>query len=279
MSSPFTLPIAPQSDGTISLLAGEVPPSGLVCPPFGETPFMELITVFSRASLKAKDAGAQYLSLMPMSTARELRAAIFGAWHAKLPVLANITVSGDDTVFGNCDVLAVLLIAQAMGAGAVKLTGEISEDLPAELAPFTKIPVIYTGEDGKTRLLDDIGVEKQPQPGELILCSQSEVFYLDEDYELSPPITCGLNMEDEIIAAQDEGCDVLLVHLTTNEDGYCFAQSEHMASLPVCFIAETEEALEAGLIYYSGIAIIDSRSEVPPEQLEALAHGYGAVIR
>ncbi|MEG2536498.1 MAG: hypothetical protein RSA45_00990 [Hydrogenoanaerobacterium sp.] len=281
MNLHFSASVLP-SDGVIPLKEGRLPPSGLDCQPFGEATFLELMNIFSRNALALKEVGAEYLSLNDMISLAELRAAILGTWHAGLPVLVCIAVDEDGKAFLESDALAVLLTAQGMGVGAFALrnakgTRTAAKSQLERLAPFAKIPLLlheenggFTEYSGKTTavLLDD----------EFVLCNDNEVFYLCTDYELSPPIECELDMTDSIKEAEDDGCDVLLVHLATNDDAYAFSQNAHMASLPVCFIAENEEALEAALIYYNGRPIIDKRSEVAPQQLKTLAEGYGAIL-
>ena len=284
MNSPFSTSLLPDSNGRIALKAGEVLPLGLICEPFGETPFMELINRFSYRAISLKEQGAQYISINNMSSLAELRAAIFGAWHAKLPVLVNADADEHGEAFGKTDILSVLLAAQGLGINAFALHMQSNEPTALEkqlarLAAFAKIPLLIGNAASGYKRHSAITAPEAHQPNELVLCSETEVFYLDESYELSELIPCGLSMADNIMSEEDAGCDVLLVHLTTNEDAYCFSQSAHMAKLPVCFFAENEEALESGLIYYNGRTIIDARSGVPRESLETLAAGYGAILR
>lgn len=118
----------------------------------------------------------------------------------------------------------------------------------------------------------------EPAPEGIVVCNDAHVFFLAEDFELSEPVSCALDMADALMEAEDEG-GVISVHMTSNEDAYCFSLNAHMARLPVSFYAENEEALEEALIYFNGRAIVDSRSPIERARLEELAAGYGAVLR
>ncbi|MBC8546264.1 homocysteine S-methyltransferase family protein [Clostridiaceae bacterium NSJ-31] len=191
--------------------------------------------------------------------------------HARVPLIAKPNAGLPDPATGayrvSPDEMAARM-APLFEAG-VTIAGGCCGTTPAHLAAIGRA---MRGFD-----FDSVQIEREEDA--LVVCSETEVFYLDEDFELSEPVDCELDMTDALMDAGGEGCDAISVHLTSNEDAYCFAQNMHMASLPVSFLAETEEALEAGLIYYNGRALIDSRSEVPRERMEELAVGYGAVLR
>ncbi len=252
MDFPFQQPLPDFSNPSCGRL---IIPKGTVCEPFGDTSFLDLITLFAEQGLKQKAAGAQCLLCENFSSLAGIRAAMISSWQAKLPVFFTIAVDEQEKLRSGGDPLCALLVARVLGAAGVRLHTEADEDDLANLR------------DG---LQSD---------NTFVLCNEHNVFYLDEGFELSEPLTCSLDMTDTLRDAEDEGCDVISIHLTTPDDAYCFAQSAHMAKLPISFLAESEEALEAGLIYYNGRAMIDSRSEVTDEQMATLAAGYGAVVR
>jgi len=252
MDFPFQQPLPDFSSPYCGKL---IIPKGTLCEPFGETAFLDLITLFAEQGLKQKAAGAKYLFCDNFSSLAGIRAAMFSSWQVKLPVFFSIAVDEQEKLRSGGDPLCALLVAQVLGAAGVRLYTQVDEDDLANLR------------DGLNS--DDT----------FVLCSEHNVFYLNEGFELSDPLTCSLDMTDTLRDAEDAGCDVISIHLTCPEDAHCFVQSAHMAKLPVSFFAETEEALEAGLILYNGRAMIDSRSEVTDEQMASLAAGYGAVVR
>ncbi len=112
----------------------------------------------------------------------------------------------------------------------------------------------------------------------LVLASDSAVYFLDEDFELSDEMECEVDMSDALLDAEDEAVDALSIRIRSFDDAYHFAQNAHMAHLPVSFLADGEEELENALFYYPGRAMIDSRSDVDEVKQQELAAGYGAVI-
>lgn len=113
---------------------------------------------------------------------------------------------------------------------------------------------------------------------EIVLCTEKEVFYLDSNMEFSQPLECAVDMTEELLAVENESYDAVCVELNTVDDGYCFFLNSYLLGLPVNFLSDDEDALEAGLFFYPGRAIIDSRSIIEREKLEQLAARYGAVV-
>lgn len=110
------------------------------------------------------------------------------------------------------------------------------------------------------------------------VANEGEVFFLQEDFELSEPVECSLDMADDLLDAEDEGCSAISVHVSTVDDAYQLGVNCHMAHTPVSILADSAEALEMALLYYNGIAIIDSRSDATRSQMEELSKGYGSPI-
>ena len=111
-----------------------------------------------------------------------------------------------------------------------------------------------------------------------VAANEREVFYLEEDFDLSETILCSDDMADDIMDAEDEGFDVISVRVDSYDDALLLSQNTHMANLPLSIISDSEEALEFALILCSGRNIIDSRSDIDPDTLKALADWYGALI-
>ena len=311
------------------LLGGDMAPTGEACAPFGEGRFLEHISAYAEQALALRDGGVDFLAAETMTSLSEARAALMGAWQARLPVFVTLTVNESGRADSGADPLAAMIALQAMGAAAFGLNCCAPEVLAQQLerlAPYARLPLIAKPSAGlpnpetgayplsprdfsqRTHRLLGAGARilggccgttpehiaamgqalrefdwstapaRWEQDG-ILVCSGTDVFFLDEDFELSEPLACTLGMEDELLAAADAGCDVISIHVGSNEDAFCFSQNAHMARLPVSFLAENEEALEEALIYYNGRALVDSRSEVERARLEELCAGYGAVLR
>jgi len=111
-----------------------------------------------------------------------------------------------------------------------------------------------------------------------IAANEREVFYLEEDFDLSETILCTEDMADDIMNAEDEGFDVISVRVDSYDDALLLSQNAHMANLPFSIISDSEEALEFALILCAGRNIIDSRCGIEPDTLKKLADWYGALI-
>lgn len=253
--------------------------TGQQCEPYGETSFISLVNHHAAQALANQNAGLLVCNGLDSFT--ELRAATLGAWHTKLPFIPVVSVAQEDELPSGANLICALVAAQNLGICAFALSCPDEQNLReqlARLAPYAKVPLLV-----KVGNLLEAYPHSTALPPELsdviVVCNETDVFYLNEDFELSEPVECELDMTDTLFAAANEGCDAISVHLRSNEDAYSFSLNAHMARLPVSFLAETEEALEAALIYYSGRAIVDCRSEVERGQLEALAAGYGAILR
>ena len=107
----------------------------------------------------------------------------------------------------------------------------------------------------------------------------TQAFYLTKDtLRFSAPLTCHYDMSAEILAAEEQGCDVLYLMLETLEDAEYFALNAHMFRMPLCLSSHNELVLEAALIAFPGRVFADLRTEVPEEQILQLAQAYGAAV-
>lgn len=112
----------------------------------------------------------------------------------------------------------------------------------------------------------------------IVLCSDREIFFLEETLELSDPIACQADMADAILLAEESPCDVLCFRLQNADDAYWLSLNYHMLRMPVALQADSPEVLGAGLFFYHGRAIIDSRCLIEDSILGRLAKLYGAIM-
>jgi methionine synthase I (cobalamin-dependent) len=121
--------------------------------------------------------------------------------------------------------------------------------------------------------------EPEETTGDIILADTRQIYKLYCDQiEFSEPLSCTVDMTDELLQLEEESIDVILVEIDTVDDARDFALNAHMAKLPVCFLSHDEIALRLALLLYNGIAMVDSSSSIEPERLEKIAGKYGAVI-
>ncbi len=118
-----------------------------------------------------------------------------------------------------------------------------------------------------------------PLQEEIWAGNETQVYYLDENIEFSEPIGCGIDMSDDIIETEHDNWGVLCVRIDTPEEGESISENNaHLSRMPVAFLSDCGDALEAALAAYNGRAIIDSRTELPDERLFNLASRYAAVV-
>lgn len=123
------------------------------------------------------------------------------------------------------------------------------------------------------------GLPASPLAGEIWTANETQVYYLDENVEFSEPVECSLDMSDAIIETERDDWGVLCIRVESPEEGDSISlNNAHLSRMPVAFSSDDEAALEAALFAYNGRAILDSRSELPEDKLEALARRYGGVV-
>ena len=225
---------------------------------------------------------------------------------------AGTTLDGDS-------LLACLLCLQGLGIKGFGLSGsfesiesEISKLLPyvsVELLalPYLDRPIevwtaclrwlfeigiraigLYSCEDAFTestemmcRIYDHMAVKYPPRTEDapILLADSRTVFYLEEDFSLSEPIECEVDMLAQFVAYEDAGYYALLIEVHDNAAAENFALNRDMTRTAVCFLSDDPESLEHSLRAYVGRALVDSRSEIPETELLDIAGRYGAMIR
>lgn len=247
--------------------------------------------------------GKELLLLDRFPGLAEARLAVLGARQQGLPLLVRLSGHAEE---GEDDSdLACLLCLQSLGAAGFGPAGG-EEGWPEKLLPYSNIPLLANAPPAAQdfRALLDAGIRiveadipprrwdaqaegrygsvprpPRPEDSPLLLCRENGVYYLEEDFTVSEPIFCELDMSAAILDMEDTGADALLFEVKDLEDAEYFGRNVHMAKNPVCLLAGGEEALEAALLFYPGRALVDSRSDVPEDRMRFLAGGYGAVIR
>ena len=281
---------------------------GLVPEPFGETPYLELIEEYHNLAWAKKETGAAKLVLAGRSGLHEARAAVLGARMTGLPVYASVPASQEGRLPEEPPLLAALLCLQELGIAAFgiefpRVTGEILE-LFTQLAPYAKVPLLARPETAdrqgyesllragvdhlcadsefaRSAVASTTPVARPPRQEDapLLLCDATGVYYLEEDFTVSDEIECSLDMSDEILELEDTAVDALCFHVVSTGDAMELGRNAHMARCASCILAEGEGPLETALALYTCRALIDARSDVEEETMQALARAYGAIIR
>ncbi len=277
---------------------------------FDEAAYRELIADYAELGFKAKSSGAKAFLCKDFTSLLDSRCALLGLRQTKLRVYVSLYLSDDAETIDGTDPLAALICLQELGLAAFGVNAELDvvEKIAPILAPYAHIPLFSTTErasnlplllEARINMLDmtdfsdkecavvEVMAESfsqserlpRPEDSPLLLADERQVYYLEEDFTLSEPIDCELDIPEQILEAEDSSFDALLFHIKNHDDAINFSQSSYMARCAVCFLAESEELLEVALMHYTGRAIIDSRSDLDDAAMEALAIGYGAIIR
>ncbi len=273
--------------------------------PFGETSFAELISVYDK-QVEILNRFADFYIIDKMKSMIDLRAALLSCKKTNKPVLVNVVADLFENT-ENCAAssLGGLVTAQDMGAcgfGFCCDNDENPSEIAAELLKYAKIPLIAdltgkTFEDGNLPCGINTVICKSgelprfvtDQSGDLngvehkddffIFTHYGNVFFLEADTtEISPPIQCQPNMEEIIYDTCKSEYDILQVEVNSVDDAVDFARNSHMSALPVMFLSEDVTALDTALMLYQGIALIDSSTLIPENELEEMCKKYGAVV-
>lgn len=306
---------------------GIIEPTGLMWEPYGETPYLELIAIYSEKGFQMKSQNVKAFHIKEMNSLSETRAAVLGLRQTGLPIHVSMAVDGYGVSIHGADILACLVVLQGLSIKSFGLRCTDNEDIVAsvielveKLVPHAKIPLTVTLDSSIEALSDDeltefilsllkMGItainltsfvdtrqaliirsiqnefdyticdDIEHEELENIAACTEHTFYLRDDMVHSELIECHYNMGDHIIGAEDEGAEVLVFDVPTTEDAYRFGLHCHLARVPVAIRSDSDEALEAALVLYNGIAIIDCLSDISDDIKETLANGYNALIR
>ena len=282
--------------------------------PFGETSFTELISCYDEQVNALKDHVDLFI-IDSIKSMTDLRAALLSCKKARMPVTVTIAAElFENSENFSVSALGALTTAQEMGANGFGISfSEISEneneqeealEIVNELLHYATIPVTMNFTRTEKPYVNEIAAagvasfiftsdqfpdfpEKKTSEVTIppvsddffIFTHYGSVFFLEADTtEISEPIQCQPDMEEMICGICETSCDILRVEINTSDDAIDFARNAHMSTLPVMFLSENVIALKMALLLYQGIALIDSSTLIPKEELEEICKKYGAVV-
>ena len=170
-------------------------------------------------------------------------------------------------------------MARLLSAG-VSIAGGCCGTTPAHIAALRRLMDSFSAAVPSLQAPLEVAACPEPLPdGEepLILADEDDMFYLEPEYDCSPPVDCSVDMADQLLEMED-GYDVISIHVSSVEDAPLLGRNAHMLKNPISICADSPEAMEEALIHYPGIAILDRNSDLTTEELELLARGYGAFL-
>lgn len=267
--------------------------------------YLEKLTAF-------RAAGADFAVVKHHSTLSSMRAAVMAAKVAGLPVMVIMDCDDEGKSRSGADYLACLITLQALGADSFCICPDCGAEGLRELIhtafPHAEIPIGVMTDlsklsedelkglcfDGASVFIDTSGalseeggaiirkyanrfsdVTEKDSHAAAVYC---EAFFLPDDLELSEPLDCSYDISDELIDMDDENIGAVCVELHSTDEAAVLAESAYMSRLPLCVLADDTTTLEAALRYFQGRLIIDTRCDLPEDELNALTEKYGAIL-
>ena len=152
------------------LVAGALGPCGRNVPPYGETPFEELVALYARQVRALHGAGADLFVAETLTSTAEARAAVLACREVapEKAVLASCWCDGEGRLPTGADVLAVGIILQGMGAAAFGVNCVDPETTGAQLerlVPYLSIPLLCKPSAGLPDMASGAPVYALPPQG------------------------------------------------------------------------------------------------------------------
>ena len=165
--------------GTRTRVAMSAGPCGKLMRPMGTMTFDECYEVYKEMCVAAKNAGADVIVFETMMDLAEARCAVLAAKeNTDLPVLVTMTYEETGRTFLGCDVAAMGMVLEGVGADAIGVNCSLGPDkmLPTlqRLAEHTSLPLAVKLNAG----LPD------PQTGEYSLSPEEYVKLLEPYFDL-----------------------------------------------------------------------------------------------
>jgi len=101
------------------LVGGDISPTGLFIPPYGDTPFEELVDIYREQATALAEAGVDFIGFETMLSLWECRAGLLAARDLGLPVFVTITVDGNGRTMMGTNLPTAVVVLQELGAAAI----------------------------------------------------------------------------------------------------------------------------------------------------------------
>ncbi|MBO4930401.1 MAG: homocysteine S-methyltransferase family protein [Clostridia bacterium] len=133
--------------GTNAKVALDIGPIGQLMRPMGSLSFDRCYEIFKEMCVAGENAGADLVAIETMMDLAEARCAVLAAKeNTSLPVLVTMTYEDSGRSFLGCDVAAMGMVLEGVGADAVGINCSLGPDrmLPVvqRLAQYTSLPLV-----------------------------------------------------------------------------------------------------------------------------------------
>ncbi len=151
--------LSKEAAGERAWVAGDMAPTGKFLAPMGDTPFEELVEIYTEQAKALEEAGVDLYVVETMMTVPEARAAVLAVKSvSKKPVFVSFTCDANGKTLMGSDVIAVLLIMQGMGVDAFGLNCSVGpEDMLKQLrrlSRYAEVPLIAKPNAGMPEIVN-----------------------------------------------------------------------------------------------------------------------------
>lgn len=260
-------------DSPIALGPFVLRPLELDIPPFGETPFDQLVESYRTAIL---GEGWDEVLLTEVSNLSAARACALAASELGLPYSVVFRCDNEGRTPSGMDVLAALIVMEGMGAQAFGLCckGNVEKQLD-RLTPYASLPLFRI----EGELCIPFHYEASSHDPDVIPCAGGmEARFITPDVDVGETIECSPNLLADILRAEDEPVGALKIAILEPDDLDIFAQHQYAVRDALCLWSDVPELLEGGLRLYQGRAFFDGTGDLPPSFLTEMSRKYGLVV-
>jgi len=128
------------------LVGGDLCPTGLFVPPFGECDFDDIYDIYREQIRALDEAGVDFLVVETQTSLADMRAAVLAARTTNLPIFVSITIDDSGHTLTGGSLLPTVITLQAMGVDAIGLNCSGGPESMLEwieaVAPHASVPLI-----------------------------------------------------------------------------------------------------------------------------------------
>lgn len=261
-------------DETIPLRPLILNPLPMDVPPYGETPFEELVLHYCFA---LSDKACSEVLLHGARSVSAARAALLAAGEFGLPCSVAFVCEENGEMPGGGDVLAALIVMEGMGVKSFGLccSEEVAREQLGRIASCASMPLFWM--EGEVR--HEYAYTMIPHDPDVIPCAGcAEARFISADVDLCAEIECSPNLLEDIIRAEDEPGGALKILICSEDDLDIFAEHQYAVRDALCLWADVPELMEGALRCYQGRAFYDGTGELEEEFLRRMTKKYGLVV-
>ena len=141
---------------------------------------------------------------------------------------------------------------------------------------FPKCSIFIEKEEGFEEYIPVQSPEFLPE--RTVLCGEYNVFFLEDEFSFSEEIECSLDMSEDIIRAENNGDDVVLLRVNYSEDPFFLEKNCDFIRLAVALRSDDADVLEMALLLFQGRCIVSSLCDIDYDLLTEISQKYGAVV-